>query len=58
VLVPVVDGHLTCDDGRGPVVAIVDDLHQVAPLFAGQRGNPVSCRNRHHLTVAGECHAA
>jgi hypothetical protein len=39
VLMPVVDGHLAGDDGRGPVVAIIDDLHQVAPLFAGQRRN-------------------
>ena len=42
VLVPEFDRHLTGHDGGRPVLPVVDDLHQVAPLFARQgRNRPV-----------------
>jgi hypothetical protein len=36
-LVPAVDGHLAGDDQRSRVVAIVDDLQQIAALLGGER---------------------
>lgn len=39
VLMPMIDGYLAGDDGRGPVVPIIDDFHQVTTLFGGQRGD-------------------
>ena len=31
-VVPMFDGDLAGDDGRGPTVAIIEDLQQVAPF--------------------------
>lgn len=31
-VVPVFDGDLTGDDGRGPTMAIIEDLQEVAPF--------------------------
>ena len=39
-LVPVLDRHLAGDDGRAALMAVVDDLEEIAPLFAGERGEP------------------
>ena len=37
-LVPMLDRHLTGDDGRSALVAIVDDFEEIATLVAGERG--------------------
>jgi hypothetical protein len=37
-LVPVVDRHLAGDDGRFALMAVIDDLEEVAALLAGKRG--------------------
>src|ERR1700693_4648072 len=34
---PVLDRHLAGDDGRAALIAVVDDLEQVATLLAGKR---------------------
>ena len=39
-LMPVLDRHLAGDDGRAALIAVVDDLEQVAALLAGERGEP------------------
>ena len=39
-LVPAVDRHLAGDDQRAGVVAILDDLQQIALLFGEQRFRP------------------
>ena len=39
-LVPVLDRHLAGDDGRAALMAIIDDLEQIAALLAGERGEP------------------
>ena len=39
-LVPVVDRHLAGDDQRAGVVAVLNDLQQVAALLGGQRFRP------------------
>ena len=36
LVVPAIQRDLRGDDGRGATVAVVDDLHQVAPLIGGQ----------------------
>ena len=36
-LVPVIDRHLAGDDGRSALMPVVDDLEQIATLFAGER---------------------
>ena len=35
-LVPMFDGQLACDDGRGAPVAIFKDFQQVAALWRGE----------------------
>jgi hypothetical protein len=37
-LVPVLDRHLAGDDGRSPLVTIIDDFEEIAALLAGERG--------------------
>ncbi len=32
-VVPVIDGHLAGDDGRSLLVAVLDDLQEIAPLL-------------------------
>ncbi|MNW04264.1 hypothetical protein D3C71_2003300 [compost metagenome] len=32
-LVPSVQGHLACDDGGPPLVTVLDDLQEIAPLI-------------------------
>ena len=39
-LVPAFDRHLAGDDQRATIVAVVDDLQQVAALLGGQRFGP------------------
>ena len=39
-LVPAFDRHLAGDDQGAAIVAVVDDLQQVAPLLGGQRFGP------------------
>jgi hypothetical protein len=37
---PALDRHLAGDDGPATLIAIVDDLEEIAPLLAGERGEP------------------
>jgi hypothetical protein len=37
-LVPMLDRHLTGDDGRSALVAIIDDFEEITTLVAGERG--------------------
>jgi hypothetical protein len=37
-LVPMLDRHLTGDDGRSALVAIVDDFEEITTLVTGERG--------------------
>ena len=37
-LVPMLDWHLTGDDGRSALVAIIDDFEEITTLVAGERG--------------------
>ena len=37
VLMPVIDRQLTGDQRGSPVMPVLDDLHQVVTLLAGQR---------------------
>jgi hypothetical protein len=39
-LVPVVDRYLAGDDGRTALMAVIDDLEEIATLLAGERGEP------------------
>ncbi len=32
-VIPVIDGHLASDDGRSLLVAVLDDLQEIAPLL-------------------------
>jgi hypothetical protein len=43
-LMPVLDRYLAGDDGRSALVAIVDDLEEVATSLAGQRSQRQSSR--------------
>jgi hypothetical protein len=43
-LVPVLDRHLTGDDGRSALVAIVDDFEEIATLLAHRRALPAPAR--------------
>lgn len=36
-LMPVIDWDLACDDGRSALVPVIDDLKNIATLFAGER---------------------
>ena len=41
-LVPAIDRHLAGDDRRPALVAVLDDLEEVAPLIVGERfGSPI-----------------
>lgn len=35
-VVPVIDGHLAGDDGRSLLVAVLDDLQEIAPLLVAE----------------------
>ena len=42
VSVPAIDRHLAGDDRRPALVAVLDDLEEVAPLIVGERfGSPI-----------------
>ena len=43
-LVPAIDRHLAGDDQRAGVVAVLDDLQQVAPLLGSSGSGPQSSR--------------
>jgi hypothetical protein len=63
-LMPVLDRHLTGDDGRSALVAIVDDFEEIATLLAGAgseaRGPPIGLvaapllivKDAHHSTAS------
>jgi hypothetical protein len=38
-VVPAFDRHLGDEDGRGPLVAIIDHLHQIVTLLGGEPGH-------------------
>ena len=42
--VPVVDGHLAGDDGRAALVAVLDDLEEIAALVVIELFGPQSSR--------------
>ena len=42
---PMLDRHLAGDDGGAALMAVVDDLEEIAPLFAGERGEPPVVEN-------------
>ena len=50
-LVPVLDGQLTGDHGVSVPVAVLEDVHQFAPLRGGELGKPDQRHNRRRPVV-------
>lgn len=48
-LVPEVDGNLAGDDGRAPLIAVLDDLEEIAALFVVELFGPQSSRMRRSM---------